>query len=76
MSLPFLFYAKYANSSVKNHLPKNSDGTLTWDKVQVGIGLNLQTGYLLSRILEIYARYTHVSSDKKKYRKPVYFKFF
>jgi hypothetical protein len=61
----FSFMAEYANRDAKNPLAKNSDGTLTGDKVQVGNGLNLQTGYLLSKTLEISARYTNVSLDKK-----------
>jgi phosphate-selective porin OprO/OprP len=61
-----LFYQNIQNRDVKNYLPKNFDGTLTGDEVQVGIGLNLQTGYLLFKTLEISARYTNVSSDKKK----------
>jgi hypothetical protein len=60
----FSFMAEYANRNAKNPLAKNSDGTLTGDEVQVGNGLNLQTGYLLSKTTEVSARYTNISLDR------------
>jgi hypothetical protein len=60
----FSFMAEYANRDAKDALAKNSDGTLTGDEVQVGNGINLQTGYLLSKTLEVSARYTNISLDK------------
>jgi phosphate-selective porin OprO/OprP len=60
----FSFMAEYASRDSKDALAKNSDGTLTGDEVQVGNGLNLQTGYLLSKTLEVSARYTNISLDK------------
>ena len=60
----FSFMAEYANRDAKDPLAKNSDGSLTGDEVQVGNGLNLQTGYLLSRTVEVSARYTNISLDK------------
>ncbi|QNM85421.1 porin [Polaribacter pectinis] len=60
----FSFMAEYANRTAGDALAKNSDGTLTGDEVQVGNGLNLQTGYLLSKTLEVSARYTNVTLDK------------
>jgi len=60
----FSFMAEYADRDAKDPLAKNSDGTLTGDEVQVGTGLNLQTGYLLSKTLEVSARYTNITLDK------------
>jgi hypothetical protein len=60
----FSFMAEYANRDAKDALAKNSDGTLTGDEVQVGNGINLQTGYLLSKTLEVSARYTNISLDE------------
>ena len=60
----FSFMAEYANRTAADAFAKNSDGTLTGDKVQVGNGLNLQSGYLLSKTVEVSARYTNVSYDK------------
>ena len=60
----FSFMAEYADRNAKDPLAKNSDGTLTGDEVQVGNGLNLQTGYLLSKTVEVSARYTNITLDK------------
>ena len=60
----FSFMAEYANRDAADPYAKNSDGSLTGDEVQVGNGLNLQTGYLLSKIVEISGRYTNISLDK------------
>jgi hypothetical protein len=60
----FSFMAEYANRTAADALAKNSDGTLTGDNVQVGTGLNLQTGYLLSKTLEASVRYTNITLDK------------
>jgi hypothetical protein len=60
----FSFMAEYANRNATDALAKNSDGTLTGDAVQVGTGLNLQTGYLLSKTVEVSARYTNISLDR------------
>jgi phosphate-selective porin OprO/OprP len=61
----FLLWQNLQNRDAKNPLAKNSNGTLTRGEVQVGNGLNLQTGYLLSKTTEISERYTNVSLDKK-----------
>ena len=61
----FSFMAEYANRNADDALAKNSDGSLTGDAVQVGNGLNLQTGYLVSKTIEVSARYTNVTLDKK-----------
>ena len=60
----FSFMGEYAKRTAKDALAKNSDGSLTGDEVQVGNGLNLQTGYLLSKTLEVSARYTNITLDK------------
>lgn len=60
----FSLMAEYASRDAEDPFAKNSDGTLTGDRVQVGNGLNLQSGYLLSKTFEISARYTNISFDK------------
>ena len=60
----FSLMAEYANRDAKDPLAKNSDGSLTGDEVQVGHGLNIQTGYLVSKTVEVSARYTNISLDK------------
>jgi hypothetical protein len=59
----FSFMAEYADRNAKDPLAKNSDGTLTGDTVQVGKGLNLQTGYLLHNNWEVSGRYTNIELD-------------
>jgi hypothetical protein len=60
----FSLMAEYANRDAADPFAKNSDGTLTGDEVQVGNGLNLQTGYLITKTVELSARYTNISLDK------------
>lgn len=60
----FSFMGEYAKRNASDPFAKNSDGTLTGDVINVGSGLNLQTGYLLSKTLEVSARYTNISLDK------------
>ena len=60
----FSLMAEYANRNADDAFAKNSDGSLTGDEVQVGTGLNLQTGYLISKTIEISGRYTNISLDK------------
>ena len=59
----FSFMGEYASRNANDPFAKNSDGSLTGTIVQVGHGLNLQTGYLLSKTLEVSARYTNVALD-------------
>lgn len=59
----FSLMAEYAYRDAEDAFAKNSDGTLTGDEVQVGNALNLQTGYLLSKNLEISGRYTNIDWD-------------
>jgi len=65
----FSFMAEYANRNAADAIAKNSDGTFTGDKVEVGNGLNLQTGYLVSKTLEVSARYTNISLDRNSTEK-------
>ena len=60
----FSFMGEFASRDAKDAIAKNSDGSLTGDVVQVGNSINLQSGYLLSKTLEISGRYTNISWDK------------
>ena len=60
----FSFMGEYAYRDAKDPYAKNSDGTLTGAEVQVGSGLNLQTGYLLGKNWEVSGRYTNISLDE------------
>jgi phosphate-selective porin OprO/OprP len=61
----FSLMAEYANRTADDAFAKNSDGSLTGDEVQVGNGLNIQTGYLLSKTVELSGRYTNISLNKE-----------
>ena len=60
----FSFMAEYANRTADDPIAKNSDGSLTGDEVQVGSGLNLQTGYLFKTNWEVSGRYTNINLDE------------
>lgn len=60
----FSFMAEYADRDAKDPFAKNSDGSLTGAVVQVGKGLNLQTGLLFKNDWEISGRYTNIELDK------------
>jgi len=60
----FSLMAEYADRDAKDPFAKNSDGTLTGDEVQVGKGLNLQTGVLCKNDWEISGRYTNIKLDQ------------
>jgi len=60
----FSFMAEYANRDAKNPFATNSDGTRTGDIVQVGQGLNFQSGYLFEKNWEISGRYSNVKLDE------------
>jgi len=60
----FSFMAEYADRTADNPIAINSDGSLTGDIVQVGEGINFQSGYLLKNNLEISGRYTNVTLDE------------
>ena len=60
----FSFMAEYADRDAKDPIAKNSDGTVTGDVVQVGKGINLQSGYLFKNNWEISGRYSSVELDE------------
>ncbi|MGB5553137.1 MAG: porin [Flavobacteriaceae bacterium] len=60
----FTLMGEYAHRTANDAFAKNSDGSLTGDVVQVGDGLNLQTGYLFQNNWEVSGRYTNVKLDK------------
>ena len=60
----FSLMAEYADRDAKNPFAINSDGTLTGDVVQVGKGLNLQSGVLFKNDWELSGRYTNIKLDK------------
>lgn len=60
----FSFMGEYANRDAKDAYAKNADGSLTGAEVQVGNGLNLQTGYLFKSNWEVAGRYTNIAYDK------------
>ncbi len=60
----FSFMGEYANRDAKDAYAKNTDGSLTGTEVQVGNGLNLQTGYLFKSNWEVAGRYTNIAYDK------------
>ena len=72
----FSFMAEYADRDAKDPFIKNSDGTFVLDAdgektaVQVGKGINLQTGYLLNKDWEISGRYTNIELDKITRKSP------
>lgn len=65
----FSFMAEYADRDAKDPFAKNSDGSPLLEDgeqvtVQVGKGLNLQTGFLLKNDWEISGRYTNIKLDQ------------
>jgi len=60
----FSFMAEYAHRDADDPFARNIDGSLTGEVVQVGHGLNLQTGYLFSNNWEVSGRYTNVELNK------------
>jgi len=60
----FSFMAEYSKRDTSDAFAKNTDGTLTGSVVQVGNGLNLQSGYLFDNNIEVSGRYTSINLDK------------
>ncbi len=60
----FSLMAEYADRDAKDPIAKNSDGSETGAIVQVGKGLNLQSGYLFKNNWEVSGRYSTVELDK------------
>lgn len=61
----FSFMGEYAYRTADNPIAINSDGSLTGQEVQVGNGINLQTGYLFKNNLELSGRFTNIKLDKE-----------
>ena len=59
------FMAEYAHRTAADPIAKNSDGTFTGEQVQVGDGINLQTGYLFKNNWEISGRFTNITLDEE-----------
>lgn len=60
----FSFMGEYSHRTADDPIAKNSDGTPTGDIVQIGDGLNLQTGYLFKTNWEISGRFTNIRLDQ------------
>ena len=60
----FSFMGEYSYRNAKDPIAKNSDGTPTGEIVQVGSGLNLQSGYLFTKNWEVSGRFTNISLDE------------
>jgi hypothetical protein len=60
----FSFMAEYADRTADDPFAKNSDNSLTGDVVQVGKGINLQTGILCKNDWEVSGRYTNIKLDQ------------
>jgi hypothetical protein len=60
----FSLMAEYADRKADDAIAKNSDGTETGDVVQVGKGLNIQSGYLFKNNWEVSGRYSTAELDK------------
>ncbi|WP_421803792.1 porin [Flagellimonas sp.] len=61
----FSLMGEFADRNADNPIATNSDGTPTGDVVQVGNGLNLQSGYLFKNNWEVSARFTNIELDKE-----------
>lgn len=59
----FSFMGEYALRDAADPIAKNSDNSLTGEKVQTGNSLNLMSGYLFKNNWEISSRYTNVTYD-------------
>jgi len=60
----FSLMAEYSNRDAKDPYAKNSDGSLTGASVQVGNGLNIQSGYVFKTNWEVSGRYTKIALNK------------
>lgn len=60
----FSFMGEYALRDAADPIAKNSDNSLTGEKVQTGNSLNLMSGYLFKNNWEISSRYTNVTYDE------------
>jgi phosphate-selective porin OprO/OprP len=60
----FSLMAEYADRDAKDPIAKNSDGTSTGDIVQIGKGINIQSGYLFKNNWEVSGRYSSVELNE------------
>jgi hypothetical protein len=60
----FSLMGEYAYRNAANPIATNSDGTPTGDVVQVGDGLNVQTGFLFPNNWEVSGRFTNINLDE------------
>jgi len=60
----FSFMGEYSDRSADAAIAKNLGGSNTGGIVQVGKGINLQTGYLMANDIEISGRYTKITLDQ------------
>ena len=60
----FSFMGEYAHRDAQDPFARNIDGSSTGEVVQVGRGLNLQTGYLFNSNWEVSGRFTNVKLNK------------
>lgn len=60
----FSLMAEYADRDALDPIAKNSDGTETGAVVQVGKGINIQSGYLFKNNWEVSGRYSTVELDE------------
>lgn len=59
----FSLMTEYADRDASDPIAKNSDGTETGDIVQIGTGINIQSGYLFKNNWEVAGRYSYVKLD-------------
>jgi hypothetical protein len=60
----FSLMAEYADRDAKDPIAKNSDGTTTGDIVQIGEGINIQSGYLFKNNWEVSGRFSSVELNE------------
>lgn len=59
----FSFLGEFAHRWAADPVSKNADGSLTGHEVNLGGGLNLQSGYVFDTNWEVSARYTNIDFD-------------
>lgn len=59
------FMGEYAHRDADEPVAVNSDGTPTGQIVNVGDGINLQTGYVFKNDIQVLGRYTSISLDEE-----------
>lgn len=67
----FSVMAEYAQKDAEDALAKNTDGTLTGDRVYEGTGINVQMGYLFKNNLEVAGRVTNINPSDEIGGEPI-----